>query len=165
MENNDIHKELQDLNSPLAKMEKKNPFEVPVNYFEEMPQSVQSYIYDRKKMPSVFALPNFWIRWTPAFTLVLVFFGIVAYMLSPKNASVQNPLANTQNPVIQQQISTTEYLLDNVDEDLLVETYQQKQQNVTITKAVSVENTQKKNTDIEEYILDNYDESALIEEL
>ncbi|RYD73721.1 MAG: hypothetical protein EOP53_19600, partial [Sphingobacteriales bacterium] len=90
MENNDIRKELQEMNSPLAKMEKNNPFEVPVNYFEEMPQTVQSHIYDRKKMLSVFSLPNFWVRWVPAFAIILVFIGIAAYMLSPKNALVQD---------------------------------------------------------------------------
>ena len=166
MENNDIHKELQDLNSPLQKMEKKNPFEVPVNYFEEMPQSVQSHIYDRKKMPSVFALPNFGLRWSPAFAIVLVFFGIALYMLSPKNASVQdNVLVNnkTEIPVVAD-VTTNDILLDEIDEELLVEAYTETVKTEPKKTAVKHEITVS-DAELEEYILENYDESLLIEEL
>ncbi|MGZ5243332.1 MAG: hypothetical protein ACXWDO_10835 [Bacteroidia bacterium] len=166
MENNDIHNELQDLNSPLAKMEKKHPFDVPVNYFEEMPSAIQSHIYDRKKMPSVFALPNFWIRWVPAFAIVLVFFGIALYMLSQKNASVQDNVFVSNNTEIEQVADavSSDVLLDEIDEELLVEAYKKTEKTEPKIAAEKQEITVS-DAELEEYILENYDESLLIEEL
>ena len=165
MENNDIHKDLQDLNSPLAKMEKKNAFEVPVNYFEELPESVQNHISNRRKMLPVWRMPQFWLHWAPAFTIVLVFFGIALYMLSPKNASVNdNALASQKTEIPVNDVSANDILLDEIDEELLVETYSENvktQENVFPVK----QNTKVKNAELEEYILENYDESLLIEEL
>lgn len=166
MENNDIHKELQDLNSPLEKMEKKNLFEVPANYFEELPESVQSHIRGSRKMHSVFALPNFWLRWAPAFAIVLVFFGIALYMLSPKNASVQKNFLATDYSKFEHviDIENSEILLDEIDEELLVEAYTESVKAEPVKQTVK---SQPKVTDaeLEEYILENYDESLLIEEL
>jgi hypothetical protein len=165
MENNDIHKELQDLNSPLAKMEKKSPFEVPANYFEELPENVQSHISNRRKMLPVWQMPKFWLRWTPAFAMIIVLFGVATYMLSPKNASVQdNILASQKTEILVNEVSANDILLDEIDEELLVETYSENvktQENVFPVK----QSTKVKNADLEEYILENYDESLLIEEL
>ncbi len=72
MENNIIKKELQEIAPELGKLEKENPFSVPVDYFENLPSQVQERIVvSRKKSlsPGFYSLPR------------LAFAGFTAVML------------------------------------------------------------------------------------
>lgn len=172
MSNEEIKKELDGIAPRLGSLEKKNPFETPANYFEELPMAVRDRISARKTKTS---FDPGWL-WRPQYamiTAVLIAVLSVSIFIFTRNTKVsQQQMAKTTVPAPKPQPAAVSpegpetldnIVLDNVDEQSMQDalaTVTYKTPKAT-KKIKSKEDKQK----IEEYILDHYDESNLIEAL
>src|SRR5437867_1947758 len=114
MEQDKIHNELKDLAPFLSGIPKENRFAVPKNYFEEFPSKVRDKV-GYSPSPAwenvrKYLVPKFSPTWA-----ALAFLLVLGVFLIWKNN--QNPnLAINHKPV-----STNEYILDQIDEDIILD--------------------------------------------
>ncbi len=81
--NNELHQIAPELN----KLRKENPFAVPVDYFQELPQSIQQSISKEKKpspVVSFFSNPRFVLSGITTF-LVIIFAGYFYFIKEASN--------------------------------------------------------------------------------
>lgn len=85
MKNDDINKELRDLAPGLEKLKGENPFHVPADYFESLPESISSRIHSTsssaKRDFGFFTLPRLAIITTSV--LLFAFLGYFFYLNMP----------------------------------------------------------------------------------
>ena len=85
MQNNDINKELRDVAPGLEKLKSDNPFHVPVNYFETLPESLSSKIHSTssssKRAFGFITLPRLAVITTAV--LLFAFIGYFFYERMP----------------------------------------------------------------------------------
>ena len=158
-ENKDIREELEGIAPELSRLKRKDSFEAPANYFEELPSAVQDRIIANKpKRETVFLR-----RWVPAFAVLLIL--LTAGLFLFRNTGTQpvvQPVAQVpaDTEVNKGQIAFNDTVLEVIDEDLLVEELADNSYIKPVANKI-----QPQPEELEEYILDNYDESLLIEEL
>jgi hypothetical protein len=166
--NKDIHDELEGMSpelSRLRKMQEKPSFNVPENYFEDMPAQMQEYVRNKDRKRSLAWVPSGFSQWAPALAILLVIIGMTFYFITKPGtdqvATTQPDTTATQIPV---NTMDEELVLDEVDEDFLVESLAMTEPQKKAGANQSASPTQVKE-EIEDYILDNFDESFLTEEL
>ncbi len=160
----DIHDELQGIAPHLSRIEKVEPFEVPASYFEEFPARVRDIIALKEAKPE-----TGWLgQWIPRYSYIaasLCFLLIVGGFLVVKNTGTPSAIVAAS-----QQTKATpndEYVIEHVDEDVLMEPLPAANQETQATKVKQETPAVKNHTSnvSEQYILENVEESTITEEL
>jgi hypothetical protein len=146
----DDFEEIKTLAPLLSNIPKYNPFEVPANYFDELPTIIQQHCVGSKPATSfiewlkLIVQPRFAM---PVITTILIAVAGINYM--DKNAT-------SLQPSIAEEVTTEEQLY-NIDEATIIESLVSSTENKTLPDD---------NTNIEDYLIDNnIDENNLNNEL
>lgn len=135
----DDFEEIKILAPLLSNIPKYNPFEVPANYFDELPTIIQQHCVENKSATSfiewlkLLIQPRFAM---PVLTTLLIAVAGINYM--DKNAA-------SSQPAIAEEITTEEQLY-NIDEATIIESLVATTENQTVSDD---------NTNIEDYLIDN----------
>ncbi len=108
---NEISQELKQLKSSLDTVHKQTGFEVPANYFDQLPTAVQDTILQRQKKPAPDIATFFFKRLVPLTAAALLLIGVVfSLLLLQKNVPDDYYAANDQLPEL-------EYFIHNMEFD------------------------------------------------
>ena len=116
--NNILKDELRELAPELSKLERKNPFEVPPDYFDDLSLKIQNKISYKKEEKiswySIILKPKYSIA--VSISIILIVSGIFTYNYYEKQS------ANNKNIYWDEIISENNTINYNFDENSLVET-------------------------------------------
>lgn len=158
-ERSEIKKELQEIAPKLGALQKpdRHSFSVPENYFEEFSFHIKDKIDARKAARGMnwadfqkYLFPQF----APALAILVVIILAGFFMLWRNTENITASQVNSAD-------KTNEFYIENIDEDLLVETLLNEK--TAATNEIE-ENTAKTNS-LENFIIENYEESTLTEGL
>ncbi len=107
---NDIRQELKQLGSSLDPADKQTGFEVPANYFEQLPAAVQDTILQRQKKPAPDIATLFFKRVIPLTAATLLLVGAVfSLFLLQKDGLNNYYAAYDQLPELEYFVYNTEF--------------------------------------------------------
>lgn len=139
-----IRKELDELAPKLSKIEKKDLFKVPENYFYDLSDKIQERVgLTKKNTSSIFEIlqSHFW-RFAIA-TIVIVVVSVSIFYFINRKQNITDYLTFTDD-----------YILDEVDEELIIDYLVEN--NLISDNSYNV---------YEETVLDDFDENLIINEL
>lgn len=151
--NDNIKDELKSLGSSLERLERKNPFAVPENYFENLNSLVQDKINARRKLswPEQFAGFFAAHKLSLVTSMIVLVLGSVYYFRNGGSNII--PANETEFSFTDEEINT---ITSELDEQTISDAYAQ---------TLSTDNTNDEG-EFEDYILNNYiDENTLVNEL
>ncbi len=158
----DILQELQQIAPQLAKIEKKQPYQVPANYFEELPQAIQKEISLQNQRPKIWE----WLYQLivqPQYRLaVAVFVAVFIAGFYYFNYNTMNPAPEFNQLALEEMDTYINDNLDDFDESLLLENSMAMLDESTESAVEEMELTDE---EIEDYLIDEADDQFLEEEL
>ena len=138
--------ELKNIAPSLNALKRKNSFEVPENYFEELPYSIQEKCISKQSERKVVSA----LFWKLCIPLSIVAIALVIFMPLQTN---KVSIASTQemSAYLEQELDS------EIDESMVQDAYSFEKENV---------NSNNKTQNIEDYLIENdVDESLLTEEI
>ncbi len=151
--NNILKDELRELAPELSKLERKNPFEVPPDYFDDLSLKIQNRISYKKEEKhlwySVLFNPKFSIA--ASIIIILMVSGLVSYKYYQKQS------ANTKNIYWDEIMSENNSINYSFDENSLVETLADLTPEMESEQIIKSDSTLKNisTDDLNEYINNN----------
>jgi hypothetical protein len=144
---NEINEELNEIAPFLSKIDKKNNFSVHDNYFEDFPARVRDKIGYKSTTLSWTNIFGLFSRKAVFALSSLAIIAILVTMLT----------VNFNRQSLAKAVTPNEYILDNIDEDLIIDEL--------AFKEAPKSKIQSTTDNTEEYILENIEESTISEEL
>ncbi|MFN2396091.1 MAG: hypothetical protein ABR597_10430 [Bacteroidales bacterium] len=123
MKNDDINKELKELAPGLEKLQGNNPFTVPQDYFESLPQQINERIHapvsEKRPVFELFTLPK--LALVVSSFLLIVFAGYIAYVNYPSEPM----LSEAEQEVYDQHLAWYSNYQPNAYYDIILESEQE----------------------------------------
>jgi len=138
-----LHNEIKEISPELNKLEKTNPYSVPENYFSDLSENIKARI-----KPSEFAIFTYIDRILPNVYLRLAIAILLVISLATASYFFIQQYQNTRIYV-----STEDYLIKEIDEDLFIE--------FIIENQIDVADLNQNDVEYLEYL----DEEILLDEL
>ena len=144
------YEELKEESPILANLSKYSPFEVPVNYFEEFPATIQQTVINKKGKTTILEWLVLLIK--PRFAVPV----LATLLIAIAGINFMDKEAEKLNPTLADELTVEEQLL-NIDESTLIESLPVKENN---------EKTNDDSEKIKSYLIENnVDEGTIHEEL